>query len=115
MDAAAVGVAGEAAGPNRREVGLAEADAARGRVEQAIDQAHERGLATARFAHQPDRLAPADGEAHLVDRVQQSLAADVEAFGQLADFEQIAIKPEVRPLILKENAVRLLGLDAAGS
>ncbi len=28
----------------------------------------------------------------------------------LADFEQIDIKPEVRPLILKENAVRLLGL-----
>ncbi len=28
----------------------------------------------------------------------------------LADFEQIAIKPEVRPLILKENAVKLLGL-----
>jgi uncharacterized protein len=33
----------------------------------------------------------------------------------LADFEQIAIKPEVRPLILKENAVRLLGLEAAAS
>lgn len=30
----------------------------------------------------------------------------------LADFEQIAIKPEVRPLILKENAIKLLGLDA---
>jgi predicted TIM-barrel fold metal-dependent hydrolase len=29
----------------------------------------------------------------------------------LADFEQIGIKPEVRPLILKENAIRLLGLD----
>ncbi|HLZ60464.1 MAG TPA: amidohydrolase family protein [Ktedonosporobacter sp.] len=29
----------------------------------------------------------------------------------LADFEQIAIKPEVRPLILKENAIKLLGLD----
>jgi predicted TIM-barrel fold metal-dependent hydrolase len=28
----------------------------------------------------------------------------------LADFEKIAIKPEVRPLILKENALRLLGL-----
>lgn len=28
----------------------------------------------------------------------------------LADFEQIAIKPEVRPLILKENAIQLLGL-----
>ncbi|HEY4773608.1 MAG TPA: amidohydrolase family protein [Xanthobacteraceae bacterium] len=28
----------------------------------------------------------------------------------LADFEKIDIRPEVRPLILKENAVRLLGL-----
>ncbi len=28
----------------------------------------------------------------------------------LADFEQIPIKPEVRPLILKENAVKLLRL-----
>lgn len=31
----------------------------------------------------------------------------------LADFEKIAIKDEVRPLILKENAVRLLGLKQA--
>jgi predicted TIM-barrel fold metal-dependent hydrolase len=30
----------------------------------------------------------------------------------LADFEQIEIKPEVRPLILKHNAARLLGLAA---
>jgi hypothetical protein len=29
----------------------------------------------------------------------------------LADFEKIAIRDEVRPLILKENAVRLLGLN----
>jgi uncharacterized protein len=29
----------------------------------------------------------------------------------LADFEQIAIKPEVRQLILKENAIKLLGLE----
>lgn len=29
----------------------------------------------------------------------------------LADFEQLEIKDEVRPLILKENAVRMLGLD----
>jgi predicted TIM-barrel fold metal-dependent hydrolase len=28
----------------------------------------------------------------------------------LADFEKIDMKPEVRPLILKENAARLLGL-----
>ena len=28
----------------------------------------------------------------------------------IADFEKIDIKPEVRPLIMKENAVRLLGL-----
>ena len=30
----------------------------------------------------------------------------------LADFEKLDIKDEVRPLILKENAVRLLGLDS---
>ena len=29
----------------------------------------------------------------------------------LADFEQITIKPEVRKLILKENAIKLFGLD----
>jgi hypothetical protein len=28
----------------------------------------------------------------------------------LADFDALAIKPEVRPLILKENAIKLLGL-----
>ena len=28
----------------------------------------------------------------------------------LADFETLAVKDEVRPLILKENAARLLGL-----
>ncbi len=31
----------------------------------------------------------------------------------LADFEKIAIKDEVRPLILRENAIRLFGLNAA--
>jgi uncharacterized protein len=31
----------------------------------------------------------------------------------LADFEKIAIRDEVRPLILKENAARLFGLNAA--
>ena len=30
----------------------------------------------------------------------------------LADFEKIAIRDEVRPLILKENAVKLFGLRA---
>jgi predicted TIM-barrel fold metal-dependent hydrolase len=30
----------------------------------------------------------------------------------LADFERLAIKPEVRPLILKQNAARLLGLSS---
>jgi len=34
----------------------------------------------------------------------------------LADFETLDIKPEVRPLILKDNAVRLLGLrEASGA
>jgi hypothetical protein len=31
----------------------------------------------------------------------------------LADFEKLPIRDEVRPLVLKENAVRLLGLDQA--
>ena len=33
----------------------------------------------------------------------------------LSDFEKIEIKDEVRPLILKDNAARLLGLQAAGA
>jgi predicted TIM-barrel fold metal-dependent hydrolase len=32
----------------------------------------------------------------------------------LADFQALPIKDEVRPLILKENALRLLGLAAPG-
>jgi predicted TIM-barrel fold metal-dependent hydrolase len=31
----------------------------------------------------------------------------------IADFEKAAFKPEVRPLILKENAIRALGLRKA--
>ena len=31
----------------------------------------------------------------------------------LADFEKIAIRDDVRPLILKQNAIRLLQLDKA--
>ena len=30
----------------------------------------------------------------------------------LADFEKLPIKDDVRPLVLKQNAIRLLGLDA---
>ena len=33
----------------------------------------------------------------------------------LADFEQAPFKDEVRPMILLENAKRLLGLDLSGS
>jgi uncharacterized protein len=31
------------------------------------------------------------------------------------DFEKIGIREEVRPLILKENAIGLLGLDGSGA
>jgi predicted TIM-barrel fold metal-dependent hydrolase len=31
----------------------------------------------------------------------------------LADFERLDIKPDVRPLILKQNAIKLLGLGSA--
>ena len=33
----------------------------------------------------------------------------------LADFDTLDVKPEVRPLILKGNAARMLGLDAGGA
>ncbi|MEV1286536.1 amidohydrolase family protein [Micromonospora sp. NPDC049679] len=33
----------------------------------------------------------------------------------LSDFEKLHIKPQVRPLILKENAVRLFGLGSGGA
>jgi uncharacterized protein len=33
----------------------------------------------------------------------------------MTDFEQAAFKPEVRPLILRENAIKLLGLGSANS
>jgi hypothetical protein len=49
---------------------------------------YQGGLAAARLAHQSDRLALADGEAHLVDGVQQPLVADLEALGEVADLEQ---------------------------
>ncbi len=32
----------------------------------------------------------------------------------LADFDALEVKPEVRPLVLKENAIRMLGLKASG-
>jgi predicted TIM-barrel fold metal-dependent hydrolase len=31
----------------------------------------------------------------------------------MADFDTLNMKPEVRPLIMKENAIRLLGLKAS--
>jgi len=31
----------------------------------------------------------------------------------LSDFDNLDIKPDVRPLILKENAIKLLGLAEA--
>ena len=36
-----------------------------------------------------------------------------ERVDRLADFAQLEIKDEVRPLILKENAVRMLGLGGS--
>jgi predicted TIM-barrel fold metal-dependent hydrolase len=33
----------------------------------------------------------------------------------MADFEKLEIKPEVRPLIMKQNAARLLGLSMQGA
>jgi uncharacterized protein len=57
-------------------------------------------------------------------RYANTLLADKVLFGSdfpvitpdrwLADFDKLDIRPEVRPKILKGNALRLLGLDATG-
>jgi hypothetical protein len=44
-----------------------------------------------------------------MDELWQARAEAMDRW--LADFEAIPIKPDVRPLILKENAARLLKLD----
>ena len=105
LDAGTMRIGREIAGLEVGQFGPAQANAARGRIEQAIDQPHQGRLAASRFAHQPDRLASADGETDLVDgmelrqrghrlakgrgaRQQALLAADGEPLGQLGDIEQ---------------------------
>ena len=70
-----------------RDVRTVEHDRAVGRRHEAQDGLAERGLAAARFAHQPDRLAALQLERDAVDRAQH-LLADGIARVQVADGEQ---------------------------
>ena len=50
-----------------------EHNAAGGRLDELDDRASERGLAAAAFAHQPDRFARRDGEAHVIHGADEFL------------------------------------------
>ena len=65
------------------------------------DWQHYRAI-NQRFADAVVREARSDNPVILPDR-------------WIADFEKIAIKPDVRPLVMRENAVRLLKLRAPSS
>ena len=84
--------------PPPREAGdlpTLEADRARSWLQQLQHGAAERRLAAARLADQAQRLAPADGEADVIDRshlvdlaVDQQPALDREVLDEVGDLEQ---------------------------
>ena len=71
-------------------------------------------------SHRPLGLVAEVLPAEILVRYANTLLSDQVLFGSdfpmitpdrwLADFAELPIKDEVRPLILKENAIRLLGL-----
>ena len=77
-----------------REVVPVEDDRARGGREQVHEHLAHGGLAAARFAHKPERLAAADLEAHVVDGLHvgrgstEEVRLGGEALGQVAHVEQ---------------------------
>src|SRR5258706_9366862 len=78
---------GERARRDEADVAAAEDEVARRRIERAGDQARERGLAAAGFAHQPHALALADREGNVVDRMQPLSLAYREEFFHFDAFE----------------------------
>ena len=77
-----------------RDVGPVEDDAAAGRLDQAQQHAADGGLAAAGLADEAERLAPADGEADVVDGLDladlamQDAADDGEVLGQVLDLDE---------------------------
>ncbi len=67
----------------REQIGVLETDASGRRLDQAQDEASQRALAGAGFAHQAKRFAGVDVERNVIDRAD--LAED---FGQVANFEK---------------------------
>src|SRR5947199_2231158 len=78
----------------RGDVLALEGDLARGRLDQSQDRAAGGGLAAARLAHEPQRLARHDVERHVVDGVdprhlaREETAADREVLLEVLDLEE---------------------------
>jgi hypothetical protein len=64
--------------------------------------AHDRSIAACRQPRQSAAFSPS--------RIDGSWASPIGRLGSPS--EPLDIKPEVRPKILKHNAIRLLGLDS---
>ena len=77
-----------------RHVLTLEGDLARGRLDEAEDAAASGGLAAARLAHQPQRLALEDAERHVIDGVDardlsgEEPTPDREVLLEVLDLEQ---------------------------
>src|SRR4030095_11719653 len=80
----------------RREVAPLEEDLTAGRPLELQDAAPGGRLPAPGLAHEPERLAPADLEAHAVDGAdegpaREEPAADLEMLHQIADLEQRSV------------------------
>ena len=70
-------------------------------------------LACRRWLDRSPADALEDVDRFLLERIRRRVEASplLTPDRWLADFEQVPFKDDVRPLILKHNAARLLGLD----
>ena len=75
-------------GRERRQVLSRDEDAAGAWPLQKVDASHERGLARAREADDPEDLARADGERHVAHGVH-GLFARAEVLGNVLEFDQV--------------------------
>src|SRR5262245_27125702 len=98
--------------PQPCDVAAAEAQDARRGLDQTQDGAANGGLAAARLAYEPERLAGSDGEAHVVDgidladRAPEQPLAHREVLFEALDLEE-GCRLSHRRLSLDRNASRL--------
>jgi hypothetical protein len=79
----------EGRGRHGMDVGPAEANCARGGLEQPQQTAADRGLAGAALTDQGQRLATRDLEGHAIDRLDRAVASGWEMLDQVPDFEEM--------------------------